>query len=216
MLFAMHYLLCTVVFDILTCALRSLMLSDKLRVPLQPGSCSDSWPGAINSSVMPSSCNSIMRMAHLRSPLGPGPPGEAGLCTIHEGRAQLSDRSCVTCLEIMVFNQLEGHHCRSFFNQQLAVGGHAARADAAYVGVVASTGHKEHDPAAAEHWRDDGDVWQMTPSSQLRVVGQEHVTLLRNKGAAELIRQVVCCQGHCLVRDKPLDHIAVPGWSRGA
>lgn len=42
-----------------TCALRSLRLSDRFRVPLQPGSCSDSLPGAISSSVMPASCRHV-------------------------------------------------------------------------------------------------------------------------------------------------------------
>ena len=41
--------------------------------------------------------------------------------------------------------------------------------------VVPSGGHKEHDFALAEDWRDDSDVRQMTSSSKLRVVAHKHI-----------------------------------------
>lgn len=58
-------------------------------------------------------------------------------------------------------HDLEGHHCRPFFCQQLAVRWHGAGADAADVGVVAAGGHEKHDLTVFEHRGDDRYVWQV-------------------------------------------------------
>ena len=61
----------------------------------------------------------------------------------------------------------------------MAIGRHGAGRDAAHVRVVAPRRHEEHDVALAEHGRDDGDVREVRPPGQLRVVGRQHVSRLQ-------------------------------------
>jgi hypothetical protein len=88
-------------------------------------------------------------------------------------------------LEHSILDELEGDNGCPLLCQQLAVWGHAAGADAAYVCVVPPAGHEEHHTPLAEHRGDDCDVWQVTASSQLRVVGQQHITLLQGRTACK-------------------------------
>lgn len=41
-----------------------------------------------------------------------------------------------------------------------------------------SGSNKEDDLALVEHWSDDCDVWQMAAPSLLRVITNQHITLL--------------------------------------
>lgn len=59
----------------------------------------------------------------------------------------------------------------------LGQGRHGTRSDASHIGVMSSRRYEENNLALSKDRSDDCDVRQVTSSSQLGMVGDQHITL---------------------------------------